>query len=90
MEADADAPLIEMSLGDGETVTVEGEGGETVTINQNNYADTDSGFSITGKVVNNAGELSDASVDHVSPYDGGIGVNGTSDGPDGQNCLPDW
>jgi len=80
----ADTPDLSLSLGDPETVLVEGQAGFNGTITDANYTDTSSGFEITGRVVDSEGTLSDASSDHVSRAYNGIGVNGTSDGPNSQ------
>ncbi|WP_417789339.1 cadherin-like domain-containing protein, partial [Terasakiella pusilla] len=81
VEAVADAPDIDMSLGEGTVVVLDGDAGETGEINQDNYNSTDNGFSVTGRTVDGNGTLSEASADNVSPHRDGFGVNGSSTGP---------
>ncbi len=67
--------------------TLIGDGGGTddgeaapISIDGSNFADTDSGFSITGRKIVD-GALSDPIVDHVSTSGDRIGVDGATGGP---------
>ncbi|MCB2092697.1 MAG: hypothetical protein KDF58_14710, partial [Alphaproteobacteria bacterium] len=76
----ADAPLLSLSI---EEVAISPVS-ELVTINTDNVLDEGNGYSITGRIVNSDGSLSDASADNISIRQDGFGVSGVSDGPNEQ------
>ena len=76
----ADAPLITLEIGDAsfnyETVSTE--------VNTTNVLDTDNGYTVTARVINNDGTLSDPLATNVSVTGNGMGVIGDNDGPTAQ------
>ncbi len=76
----ADSPEVSLEIGEPEAVI------EVVPteINIGNVLDTGNGYTVTARVVNNDGTLSDALAANVSVQAEGIGVTGINDGPDDQ------
>ncbi|CCQ72676.1 Ig-like domain-containing protein [Magnetospira sp. QH-2] len=81
----ADAPTLSLDIGDPSVNVTEGSS-STVTINENNFNETGSGFTVTGRSLSGGG-LSEESVDNVSSTssnEGGFGVTGNASGPSNQ------
>tara|TARA_R110002096_G_scaffold309403_4_gene504074 strand:- start:111536 stop:117409 length:5874 start_codon:yes stop_codon:yes gene_type:complete len=76
----ADTPIITLTVGD---VVNNYEVGPLV-IDTGNVLDTDNGYSVTGRVVNPDGTLSEASAANIYVDADFIGVSGVNDGPDDQ------
>ena len=77
----ADQPNLTVSLGD---ALPGDDDGETITINANNFTDTDSGFTVSAQIINEDGSLTETSTDNVTEHRGGFGASGDNTGPAGQ------
>ncbi len=75
----SDAPDLSVSLGDVTRSAISGGDTETVAIDSTNVHDTDSGFTVLGRIINDDGTLSDPSSDYVSNDSGRIGITGYND-----------
>lgn len=75
----SDAPNLSVALGDVTRSAISGGDAETVVIDASNVLNTDSGFTVMGRIINDDGTLSDPSAEHVSDDGGRIGITGYND-----------
>jgi VCBS repeat-containing protein len=78
----ADAPELTVDIGEGELVTVGGDPVE-VSIDFDSVTDTDAGFTVTARSIDDQGQLTDASADNISFHNTspqGFGVSGNASG----------
>ena len=75
----SDAPDLSVSLGDVTRSAISGGDTETVLIDASNVLNTDVGFTVQGRIINDDGTLSDPSADYVSNDSGRIGITGYND-----------
>ena len=82
----ADAPTLTVAVGEGVESTVGGEAVD-VSIGMDNVTNTDNGFTVTARAIDENGELTDASADNISVQDSypqGFGVSGEASGADSE------
>jgi CshA-type fibril repeat protein/VCBS repeat-containing protein len=82
----ADAPDLAVEIGDGVAVTSGGDPVD-VSIDMDSVADTDAGFTVTARSIDNEGELTDASADNIAFHNTspeGFGVGGSASGADSE------
>ncbi len=75
----SDAPDLSVSLGSVTRSAISGGETESVVIDASNVLNTDSGFTVQGRIINDDGSLSDPSAQYVSDDSGRIGITGYND-----------